>query len=193
MSVRKSAARGRRLFVLQSLLFVETARCSGRRARGLPARGGLVPVQLAPGWVGCRVGSCQDRNSARGGEGGRDLARPGSRVVRAVSAKTVKPLYGRCAGPRWTQRLILGVLGMSRGCPDMWYSRLRAVVTLENHHTPPYRCPHHRTPPGLGSPRMLSPDPVTTPGCPVLGGCVWGGARPHCPRTPCGLHPPVCA
>eukprot|EP00966_Prymnesium_polylepis_P112357 2599221-Prymnesium_polylepis.1 len=37
---------------------------------------------------------------------------------------------------------------------------------------------------------MLSPDPVTTLGCLVLGGCVWGSARPHCPHTPCGLHPP---
>eukprot|EP00966_Prymnesium_polylepis_P052167 1207672-Prymnesium_polylepis.1 len=39
------------------------------------------------------------------------------------------------------------------------------------------------------APRQSRP-PVTTPGCPVLGVCVWGGARPHCPRTPCGLHPP---
>ena len=44
--------------------------------------------------------------------------------------------------------------------------------------------------PGLSPPRVLSPDPVTTPGCPVLGECVRGGARLHCPRPPRGLHSP---
>ena len=46
--------------------------------------------------------------------------------------------------------------------------------------------------PGLRPPRVLSPDPVTTPGCPVLGECVRGGARRHCPCTPRRLHHPPC-
>eukprot|EP00966_Prymnesium_polylepis_P227416 5262684-Prymnesium_polylepis.1 len=54
--------------------------------------------------------------------------------------------------------------------PDAW------------HAPPPPRCLYLRTPRGLSSPRVLSPDPVTTPS---LGECVRGGARPHCPRTPC--------
>eukprot|EP00966_Prymnesium_polylepis_P201936 4678568-Prymnesium_polylepis.1 len=29
----------------------------------------------------------------------------------------------------------------------------------------------------------------STPGCPVLRGCVWGGARPHCPSQH-ALRPP---
>jgi len=53
------------------------------------------------------------------------------------------------------------------------------------------RTPACNTQPGLRPPCVLSPDPVTTPGCPVLGECVRGGAcRPHCPRPPRGLHPP---
>eukprot|EP00966_Prymnesium_polylepis_P131285 3036228-Prymnesium_polylepis.1 len=39
-------------------------------------------------------------------------------------------------------------------------------------HDPPFaRCPLLRMQPGLSPPRVLSPDPVTTPGCPVLGEC----------------------
>eukprot|EP00966_Prymnesium_polylepis_P185135 4290988-Prymnesium_polylepis.1 len=51
--------------------------------------------------------------------------------------------------------------------------------------TPPparHLCP--RPSRGLRSPCVLSSDPVTTPGCPVPGGCVRGGARPHRPVAP---------
>eukprot|EP00966_Prymnesium_polylepis_P279986 6468855-Prymnesium_polylepis.1 len=45
--------------------------------------------------------------------------------------------------------------------------------------------------PGLSPPRVLSPDPVTTPGYPVLGKCVRGGRQ-----TPLPMHdlqpPPPC-
>eukprot|EP00966_Prymnesium_polylepis_P191203 4431730-Prymnesium_polylepis.1 len=39
------------------------------------------------------------------------------------------------------------------------------------HAPPPACCPYLCTTPGLSSPRVLSPDPETTPGCPVLGEC----------------------
>eukprot|EP00966_Prymnesium_polylepis_P156572 3617596-Prymnesium_polylepis.1 len=42
--------------------------------------------------------------------------------------------------------------------PDAW------------HAPPPARCPCLRAPRGPSSPRVHSPDPVTTPGRPVLGG-----------------------
>eukprot|EP00966_Prymnesium_polylepis_P026705 616830-Prymnesium_polylepis.1 len=49
------------------------------------------------------------------------------------------------------------------------------------------RCPYLRMPRGLSSPRVLRPDPVTTPGCPVLGECVRGGRGG---RTALALHSP---
>ena len=57
-------------------------------------------------------------------------------------------------------------------------------------HAPPLaRCPHHRMPPGFGSPCVLSPDPVTTPGRPVPGGCVRGGRQTALPRRAAGCVP----
>ena len=61
--------------------------------------------------------------------------------------------------------------------PDAW------------HAPPPACCPCLHEPRGLSSPCVLSPDPVTTPGCPVLGECVRGGARPHCPVASRGAYP----
>eukprot|EP00966_Prymnesium_polylepis_P176515 4086088-Prymnesium_polylepis.1 len=51
--------------------------------------------------------------------------------------------------------------------------------------------PHGPRPPrGLHSPCVLSPDPITTPGCPVLGGCVRGGRQTALPRRDAGCVPP---
>ena len=70
--------------------------------------------------------------------------------------------------------------------PDAW------------HAPPPACCPCLHEPRGLSSPCVLSPDPVTTPGCPVLGGCVRGpGGAPYrtalarlaASSTPCVLSP----
>jgi hypothetical protein len=51
-----------------------------------------------------------------GGEGEADMVAilhvPMLRRDPRVVCQTVKPLFGRWAGPRWTQRLILGVLGI---------------------------------------------------------------------------------
>jgi hypothetical protein len=44
----------------------------------------------------------------------------------------------------------------------------------------------HRVWSGSG---VLSPDPATTPGCPVPGGYVRRGARPHRPVAPRGAYP----
>eukprot|EP00966_Prymnesium_polylepis_P060489 1403533-Prymnesium_polylepis.1 len=44
-----------------------------------------------------------------------------------------------------------------------------------------------RAPPPF--PCVLSPDPVTTPGRPVPGGCVGGGNRQHRPVAPRGAYP----
>ena len=47
--------------------------------------------------------------------------------------------------------------------------------------------------PGLRPPCVLSPDPVTTPGCPVLGGCVRGGDSHYGPCMHARLHHRVCS
>ena len=64
-------------------------------------------------------------------------------------------------------------------------------------HGTPHRLLAARTPvcsmqPGLRPPCVLSPDPVTAPGCPVLGECVRGGARHYGPYTPGSIHHRVC-
>eukprot|EP00966_Prymnesium_polylepis_P055612 1286158-Prymnesium_polylepis.1 len=48
---------------------------------------------------------------------------------------------------------------LTPGMPRRWLAT-RTVARRPAH------CPHHRTPPGLSSQRVLRPDRVTTPGCP---------------------------
>ena len=55
---------------------------------------------------------------------------------------------------------------------------------------PPARCLYPRPPRGLHSPCVLSPDPVTTLGYPVPGGCVRGGRQTAPPRRAAGCVPP---
>ena len=54
------------------------------------------------------------------------------------------------------------------------------------------RTPACNTQPGLRPPCVLSPDPVTTPGCPVLGGCVRGGDSRYGPGMHARHPPPPC-
>ena len=64
-------------------------------------------------------------------------------------------------------------------------------------HGTPHRLLAARTPvcnmqPGLRPPCVLSPDPVTTPGCPVLGECVRGGDSHYGPCMHARQPPPPC-
>jgi hypothetical protein len=86
------------------------------------------------------------------------------------------------------------IRGMPHDCRPRCLQRTRTTHRASRspdawHAPPPACCPCLHAPRGLSSPCVLSPDPVTTPGCPVLGECVRGGARPHCPVASRGAYP----
>eukprot|EP00966_Prymnesium_polylepis_P167543 3873350-Prymnesium_polylepis.1 len=68
----------------------------------MAAWGGMVPAQVTH-WVFGRAGSCLGQKGASGAEGkliwSQFCTSRCCAATRASSCQTVKPLFGRCAGP----------------------------------------------------------------------------------------------